>query len=70
MQQRSSTLKASSCRCAGDYRTAQDLVHFLAGFLERYPEYSGRKFWITGESYGAHALRAVALQCLLSTHAV
>lgn len=37
---------------AGDYRTAADLLLFLRGFLERFPQYEGRPFWISGESYG------------------
>lgn len=41
--------------CAGDYRTAVDLVAFLGAFLQRFPQYEGRPFWITGESYGTSA---------------
>lgn len=39
---------------AGDKRTAQDLVTFLKAFVERFPGYAGRPFWISGESYGGH----------------
>ena len=36
----------------GDVRTARDSLMFLKGFLERFPVYQGRPFWIAGESYG------------------
>ena len=52
-------------RCAGDYRTAQDLVRFLDGFMDRFPEYSGRPFWITGESYGELGWPALTSQRVL-----
>jgi serine carboxypeptidase-like clade 2 len=38
----------------GDIRTAADSVAFLEGFLNRYPEFVGRKFWVSGESYAGH----------------
>ena len=37
---------------AGDARTANDALKFLQGFMERFPAYQGRPFWIAGESYG------------------
>ena len=43
---------SDAASCAGDYRSAADLLLFLRGFLERFPQYEGRPFWITGESYG------------------
>ena len=38
----------------GDERTANDTYAFLQGFLQAYPQYQERKFWVTGESYGGH----------------
>lgn len=38
----------------GDARTAADSVAFLEGFLARYPEFIGRPFWVSGESYAGH----------------
>lgn len=46
----------SVCSDAGDKRTAQDALAFILGFLERYPVYDGRPFWIAGESYGGRLL--------------
>ena len=58
----SSILACGAARCcllqlrpvtaAGDVRTARDSLMFLKGFLERFPVYQGRPFWIAGESYG------------------
>ncbi|XP_004287152.1 PREDICTED: serine carboxypeptidase-like 29-like isoform 2 [Fragaria vesca subsp. vesca] len=38
----------------GDKRTASDSLAFLLKWLERYPQYKGRDFYITGESYAGH----------------
>ena len=38
----------------GDARTAQDTYNFLQGFLQIYPQFQNRNFWVTGESYGGH----------------
>jgi hypothetical protein len=40
----------------GDISTALDNVQFIKGFLAQYPEFQGRQFWLTGESYGGLSL--------------
>ena len=38
----------------GDSQAAEDVYQFLLGFMERYPQYAGRKLFLSGESYGGH----------------
>jgi len=38
----------------GDKRTAEDSLAFLLKWFERFPQYKGRDFYITGESYAGH----------------
>lgn len=45
----------------GDKRTAEDSYTFLINWLERFPQYKSRDFFITGESYAGHY---VPLACL------
>jgi serine carboxypeptidase-like clade 2 len=44
----------------GDKRTAEDTFVFLLNWLERFPEYKGRAFYIAGESYGGHYVPQLA----------
>uniref|UniRef100_A0ACD5WRK7 Uncharacterized protein n=1 Tax=Avena sativa TaxID=4498 RepID=A0ACD5WRK7_AVESA len=44
----------------GDNRTAEDSYAFLANWMERFPEYKGREFYITGESYAGHYVPQLA----------
>lgn len=38
----------------GDNSTAIDSYTFLVNWLERFPQYKNREFYITGESYAGH----------------
>ncbi|CAK7338144.1 unnamed protein product [Dovyalis caffra] len=38
----------------GDKKTAADSLAFLLNWFERFPQYKGRDFYITGESYAGH----------------
>lgn len=39
---------------SGDKRTAEDSYTFLVNWLERFPQYKTREFYITGESFAGH----------------
>ncbi|KAL8097087.1 hypothetical protein AgCh_030258 [Apium graveolens] len=44
----------------GDKKTAEDSYTFLINWLERFPEYKTRDFFITGESYAGHYIPQLA----------
>ncbi|KAL6861904.1 hypothetical protein ACP4OV_017604 [Aristida adscensionis] len=44
----------------GDERTAKDSLAFLLKWLERFPQYKGREFYLTGESYAGHYVPQLA----------
>ncbi|CAL9099630.1 unnamed protein product [Musa acuminata var. zebrina] len=45
---------------SGDKRTAEDTFTFLLNWLERFPHYKNRKFFIAGESYAGHYVPQLA----------
>ncbi|KAF9676705.1 hypothetical protein SADUNF_Sadunf08G0030700 [Salix dunnii] len=45
---------SSDIYTVGDRRTAGDAYTFLINWLERYPQYNHRPFYIAGESYAGH----------------
>jgi serine carboxypeptidase-like clade 2 len=45
---------------AGDKATAKDSYVFLINWLERFPEYKTRDFYIAGESYAGHYVPQLA----------
>ncbi|KAA8528565.1 hypothetical protein F0562_035920 [Nyssa sinensis] len=44
----------------GDKKTAEDSYTFLVNWLERFPQYKTRDFFITGESYAGHYVPQLA----------
>jgi serine carboxypeptidase-like clade 2 len=51
---------AADCKTVHDGKIAEDTYTFLVGWLERFPEYKGREFFVAGESYGGHYVPQVA----------
>ncbi|KAK2660389.1 hypothetical protein Ddye_006922 [Dipteronia dyeriana] len=49
---------------SGDKRTAEDSYTFLVNWLERFPQYKTRDFFITGESYAGHYVPQLAYTIL------
>ncbi|KAJ3698109.1 hypothetical protein LUZ61_001814 [Rhynchospora tenuis] len=52
----------------GDTMTAQDNLVFLVNWLERFPEYKGREFYMAGESYASHYIPQLAQAILAHNH--
>ena len=50
----------SDYRTNGDSKTAADNYVFLLNWLERFPEYKNRDFYIAGESYAGHFVPQLA----------
>jgi serine carboxypeptidase-like clade 2 len=50
---------------SGDQRTAEDAYIFLLNWLQRFPEYKGRAFYISGESFAGHYVPELAATILL-----
>ncbi|OUZ99792.1 Peptidase S10 [Macleaya cordata] len=50
----------SDYELSGDKRTAEDSYTFLINWLERFPEYKTRDFFIAGESYAGHFVPQLA----------
>ncbi|GMH12208.1 hypothetical protein Nepgr_014049 [Nepenthes gracilis] len=50
----------------GDKSTAKDAYTFLVNWLERFPHYKSRDFFITGESYAGHYVPQLAYTILVN----
>ncbi|KAJ9558222.1 hypothetical protein OSB04_012836 [Centaurea solstitialis] len=51
---------SSDYKNGGDKSTAADNYVFLLNWLERFPEYKGRDFYLSGESYAGHYVPQLA----------
>ncbi|KAJ1292174.1 hypothetical protein BS78_02G372100 [Paspalum vaginatum] len=45
---------------SGDNKTADDALLFLLGWMDKFPEYKGRDFYLAGESYAGHYVPQLA----------
>ncbi|KAL6903466.1 hypothetical protein ACP4OV_004279 [Aristida adscensionis] len=54
------TNRTSDLRRLGDRVTAQDSYAFLLNWLDRFPEFKSRDFYIAGESYAGHYVPQLA----------
>ena len=50
----------SDYKNVGDKKTALDSYTFLVNWLERFPQYKTRDFYIAGESYAGHYVPQLA----------
>lgn len=50
----------------GDLQAAEDALAFLLNWLERFPEYKTRDFYIAGDGYAGHSVPLLAYAILLS----
>ncbi|XP_051142790.1 serine carboxypeptidase 1-like [Andrographis paniculata] len=57
--------RTSDYNNTGDTSTANDAYTFLVNWLERFPQYKTRDFYITGESYAGHYVPQLANTILL-----
>ncbi|KAI8548710.1 hypothetical protein RHMOL_Rhmol07G0295200 [Rhododendron molle] len=55
---------SSDYTTVGDKRTAEDSYTFLVNWLERFPQYKSRDFYIAGESYSGHYVPQLAYTIL------
>ncbi|KAK1312530.1 Serine carboxypeptidase-like 27 [Acorus calamus] len=51
---------SSDLHDSGDRRTAEDAYSFLVNWIERFPQYKNRDFYIAGESYAGHYVPELA----------
>ncbi|KAJ1698575.1 hypothetical protein LUZ63_007087 [Rhynchospora breviuscula] len=54
------TNTTSDLKTTGDKRTAEDALKFLIGWMQRFPQYKHRDFYIAGESYAGHYVPQLA----------
>jgi len=50
----------------GDTKTAHESFTFLVNWLERFPEYKARGFYISGDGYGGHYVPQLAYTILVN----
>ncbi|CAN4092757.1 unnamed protein product [Withania somnifera] len=62
------TNTSSDYNFSGDRTTAHDSYTFLVNWLERFPEYKTRDFYLTGESYAGHYIPQLAQLILMNNN--